>query len=124
MPAQERQTFPLRFVSRYVVREFCKPFFFVGLRNGRSFAAFVSVPEAAVDEDDGFVLRQDNVGMTGQCFRVEAEAEAAAVEPFADDELGLRVFGADAGHDSASDGFRYGVHGCSAPWTSFFHGSS
>lgn len=38
------------------------------------------MPEAPVDEDDGAVFRQDDVGPARQVFAVEAEAIAHAVK--------------------------------------------
>ncbi len=61
----------------------------------------MAVPEAAVDEDDGAVLGEDDVGLAweGAVFRaVDGEAQAGAVEDGADGELRLGVARADAGH--------------------------
>jgi hypothetical protein len=55
-----------------------------------------------VDEDDGAVLGEDDVGLAweGAVFgAVDGEAEAEAVEEGTDGELGLGVARADAGHD-------------------------
>ena len=46
-------------------------------------AVFMPVPEAAVDEDNGAVFRQDKIGFAGQGFvlrSVHREAVAEAVE--------------------------------------------
>jgi hypothetical protein len=40
----------------------------------------MAVPEAAVDEDDGFVFGEDDVGSAREFFVVEAEAVAEFVE--------------------------------------------
>jgi hypothetical protein len=58
----------------------------------------VAVPEAAVDEDDGFEFGEDDVGAAGEFFVVETEAEAEFVEEGADAEFGGGVFGFDAAH--------------------------
>jgi hypothetical protein len=52
-------------------------------------------PQAAVDEDGGFVFGEDDVG---EVFDVEAEAVAHAVEDGADEEFRFGVFGFDPGH--------------------------
>ena len=70
----------------------------VGLGEAEVAAAFVAVPEAAVDEDAGAVLAQDDVGMAGQARVVEPVAEAAGVQPAADGHLGLGVCRTDGRH--------------------------
>jgi len=53
-----------------------------GLRQAEVGAVFMTVPEAAVDEEDGAVLGQDEVGFSGQgpVFRAaDGEAVAEAV---------------------------------------------
>ena len=62
----------------------------------------MAVPEAAVDEDGGFVFGEDDVGTAGEVLGVEAKAVAHAVEEGADEEFGFGVFGFDAGHVPAS----------------------
>jgi len=57
------------------------------LRRVSELASPVPVPEAAVDEDHGFVLRQHDVGLAGQVAAVKAEAVAHAVQQGADGEL-------------------------------------
>ena len=44
------------------------------------FTALVPVPETAVDEDDGFVFGQDDVGAAWHVFDVKTEAVAHFVE--------------------------------------------
>ena len=68
----------------------------VGLGEAEVAAAFVAVPEAAVDEYAGAVLAQDDVGVAGQTRMVEPVAEAAGVQPAAD--LGLGVSRTDGRH--------------------------
>ena len=47
----------------------------VGLGDCIVFAAFVAVPEAAVDKDDGAVLWEDDVGGAGKALVIHAVAE-------------------------------------------------
>ena len=54
----------------------------------------MAVPEAAVDEDGGFVFGED----AGEVFGVEAEAVAHFVEEGADEEFGPGVFAFDLAH--------------------------
>jgi hypothetical protein len=77
-----------------------------------SFAALMPVPEAAVDEDGGFVFGEKNVHGNGfglssvECrvsnddrnADVEAETVAESVKETADDLFGRGVFAADAAH--------------------------
>lgn len=70
----------------------------VGLGEAEVAAAFVAVPEAAVDEDAGAVLAQDDVGVAGQARMVEPVAESAGVQPAADGHLGLGVSRTDGRH--------------------------
>jgi hypothetical protein len=68
-------------------------------------AVVVAVPEAAVDEDDRAVFRQDEVGFAGEgaVFRaVDGEAVAEVVEHRAQGEFRFCVAPADAGHDLGS----------------------
>ena len=48
----------------------------VGLGNSIVGAAFVSMPEAAVNEDDRPVLRQDDIGGSGETFVVQTVSKA------------------------------------------------
>ena len=70
----------------------------VGFGDGVVFTVFVTVPEAAVDEDDGAVFGKDDVGLAGEAFVVDTEAEAQAPEGFAEEQLRLRGGGVDGGH--------------------------
>ena len=54
-------------------------------------AAFVTVPETAVDKDDGPVLAQDNVGGAGEPAHVDPVAVATRVQVTAHEHLGLGV---------------------------------
>lgn len=70
----------MKFIARCIAVKFCQPPFAAVGGGGAVFAAFVAVPEATVDEDDGFVFGEDDVGFAGEGFDVEAEAVAEAVE--------------------------------------------
>lgn len=61
-------------------------------------AAFMTMPEAAVHEDDGAVLAEHDVGRAGQAADVDAEAEPPGKQVLAHQDLGLGVTAADAGH--------------------------
>jgi len=92
----------------------CEP----GFRQAEVGTVFVPVPEAAVDEDDGAVFRQDEVGFTGQgtVFRaVDGEAIAEPVEHRAQGEFRLGIATADAGHDIGALFRGEDVHGKRKP---------
>ena len=69
----------------------------------------MSVPEAPVDEDTGAVFAEDDVGLSRQSFAVDAIAESLTPQPFAHDDLRLRVFRADCRHRSMALNWRKGV---------------
>lgn len=51
----------------------------------------MTVPEASVYEDDGPVLAEDEVGMTGQTRMIEPIAKAAAEQELPDQQLWFGV---------------------------------
>ena len=70
----------------------------VGFGDRVVLTVFVAVPKAAVDEDDGAVLGEDDVWLAGEAFVVDPIAEAQAPEGFAQEELRLGGGGVDGGH--------------------------
>ena len=64
-PCEGVEALGVEFVAGDVAGHFLTPELFVGLGNGVLGATSVAVPEAAVDEDDGAVLGQDEVGEPG-----------------------------------------------------------
>jgi hypothetical protein len=66
--------------------------------DNRSIFATVTVPEAAVHEDDGAEPGQHDVRASGEVFAMQAEAVAEGVEGGADTHFGLRIGGADGRH--------------------------
>ena len=65
-------------------------------------AAFMAMPEAAVDEADCVVLGKDEVGPAGQALPVKSVPEAAGMEGLTQNQLRFRVFAPDGGHNSGS----------------------
>ena len=61
-------------------------------------AVVVSMPKAAVDEDDCAVFAQHDVGMAGESGMVEAKAEAAGKEILAHQNLRARSLALDCSH--------------------------
>ena len=58
----------------------------------------MSVPEAAVDEYNGFVFWQHDIRRSRQVPAVQAETESVPVQQGADQKFRLGVPAADAGH--------------------------
>ena len=81
----------------------------VGFGDGVVLTVFVSVPEAAVDEDDGAVFGEDDVGFAGEALVVDAVAEAQAPEGFAEEQLRLGGGGVNGGHVCVALGGGEGV---------------
>ena len=90
------------YVALFVATDFLFPEVGVGLGHLEALAVVMSVPEAAVDEDDGAVFAQYDVGMTREAGMVEAVAEAAGKEILAHQHLGARSFAFYGGHAAVS----------------------
>ena len=69
-----------------------------GCRYGRVAAPLVSVPEAAVHEDHGAVLRKDKVRSTMNLAGMKPEAKTARVQCPPESQLGLGVLSPDPRH--------------------------
>ena len=72
------------------------------LRYSENGTVMMPVPEAAMDEDAGFVFGKDNIGLAREEFifrTVYSKPVAEPVEHGAQSQLGLRVASPDAGHD-------------------------
>jgi hypothetical protein len=65
-----------RRISGDVSIEFLNPKFSVRLGRRRDTAAFVSVPKAAVDEDDRTIFRENDVGLPGQAPSMDSKPKA------------------------------------------------
>ena len=97
-PGEGVEALGIEFVAGDGAGHFPLPEVGVAFRDDIFGAAAVAVPEAAVDEDDGSILGQDEVGGTGQASVVEPVAIAPAPKFIPDGPLGGRVLRADAGH--------------------------
>ena len=86
------------YVALFVAVNLLLPEFGVCLGHYKVFAALVTVPEAAVDEDNGAVFAQYYVGGTGQAFDVYAVAVAVGVQIMSHDQLGLGILALDTRH--------------------------
>lgn len=58
----------------------------------------MSVPETAVNEDNLFVLRQDDIGCSGKIFSMQPEPVSHRMEKFSNDNLRSGVLALHRGH--------------------------
>ena len=98
MPAEAAQLDAFFDVSLFVAFYFLFPEWGIALGHYKMLAALVTVPEAAVDEDDCLVFAQYYVGGAGQTFDIYPVAVAMGVEVTAHNQLGLGVLALDARH--------------------------
>ena len=98
-----------------VALEFLFPEGFVAFGCRGVFTAFVPVPEAAVDEDDSLIFRQDDVRPAGQGADVFAEAVSGAVEHGADEDFRLRVLSFNTAHIPRAFRWSQVIHARSIP---------
>ena len=83
MPAETGKGLVVAAVALAVALNLSAPEVDVGLGEAEVAAAFVAVPEAAVDEDAGAVLAKDDVGMAGQTRVVEVISGLVSAERMA-----------------------------------------
>ena len=98
VPAEVAQLYAFFYVALFVALDFLFPERGVALGHYKVAAAFVAVPEAAVDEEDGAVLAQHYVGGAGQALDIYAVAVAVGMQVAAHNQLGLGVLALDARH--------------------------
>ena len=64
--------------------------------------ALVTVPEAAVNKDDGTTGRKDQIRFSWQATVMEAKPESARMKSSANCQFGPRVLSANTGHHSTA----------------------
>lgn len=79
-PGEGVEALGVEFVAGDVAGHFITPELFVGLGNGILSATSVAVSEAAVDEDDGAVLGQHEVGGAGESSVIELVTVAPSLQ--------------------------------------------
>lgn len=89
---------------------FCLPEVHVAFGEDVISATFMTVPEATVYEDDGPVLAEDEVGMTGQTRMIEPVAKAMAEQELPDHQLRFGVLAPYRRHATVPLFFREFVH--------------
>ena len=97
-PGEGVEALGVEFVTGDVAGHFFTPELFIGLGNSVLGANSVSMPEAAVDEDDGAVLGQHEVGGAGESTVIEPIAVAPEPQRVPDGPLRGGVFGVDLRH--------------------------
>ena len=107
MPAEAGEGLIVTVVALAVALYLRAPEIDVGLGEAEVAAAFVAMPEAAVDENACAVLAQDDVGMAGQARMVEPVAEAAGVQPAADSRAWCQPNGWPPCSYAAAEGTSY-----------------
>ena len=110
MPASLFQRGLFFFIAFNVALEFLRPEFHVGFRHCGDFAAFMAMPEAAVDENHRMPFGQNDIGMSGQLRGMEAIAKAQHVQMMAHDHFRFCVFRPDFAHVFAALFWRDGIH--------------
>ena len=98
VPAEVAQLDAFLYVALFVTFYFLLPELAIALGRYKVFAAFVTVPEATVDEDDCLVLAQYYVGCAGQALDIYAVAVAVGMKVTAHNQLGFGVLALDARH--------------------------
>lgn len=73
-----------------------------GFRDSGTFTPLMPMPETAVNKNNGFVFRQDDVRFARQVFDVFSESVTGAVQHGAHQHLGLGIFALDLRHIPAS----------------------
>ena len=110
MPAQLTQLAGVFPIIGNIALKFLLPPFGAGFWGGGLFATPMPMPEASVDEDDGFVFRQNNVRFAGQGGHVLAEAVASPVQHRAHHHLRFSVFAFDRTHVCAAFLWSQAIH--------------
>ena len=93
VPAKGGETLDGFFVAGLVTVDFAGPEINVGFGNSIGRAAFVSVPETAVDKDASGVFTENNIRMSRKTGVVKTETESMGKEKATDDKLRLGVLG-------------------------------
>lgn len=90
-------------IPAHVVPEFLLPEFDIAGRGCRKRTTFVSMPETAVNENNGAVFRKCQIRFARQ-FCMQAETQTCAMQETAHDKFGFRVLATNARHHSAACG--------------------
>ena len=98
IPSLGLQLTPGLLVALLIARDLHHPEFSVGLWDGVVGTIFMTMPEAAVNKDDGVVLGQDDVRLSGKTLVICAIAESQAPEGMTQNQLRACVLGSVMRH--------------------------
>jgi hypothetical protein len=104
-PTQTLKGAPIALIAIDVVGEFPEPEPNIGLRRVAVAAPLVSMPEAAVYEDNGPVFGKYNIRLSRKACAVKSESQALTMKPPTDNAFGDCVSAPDAGHHAAASWF-------------------
>lgn len=90
------------FVTGTVALQFLAPLIFVSVRDFEEAAAFMCMPEAAMDKDHYIRRREHEVGFARKIAPMEPETQTARVQSAADNQLRLSILALDRSHISAA----------------------
>src|ERR1043165_2660520 len=85
-------------IARGIAFKFRQPPYTSIRWRGAVFTAAVSMPKAAVNEDDGLVFRENDVGASGEFFSVQTKTVAEPMQQRANAFLGRGVLAPNAAH--------------------------
>jgi hypothetical protein len=105
-----RKTSPARFfqgrnvpaISRHISSQLLRPERPVAFRHYHVPAAWMLMPEAAVNEDHSSIFRKNDVRFARQVLDVQAVTKTSGMKKSPDTHLGHRVFPPNAGHHPAA----------------------
>lgn len=109
-PAGSLQSIDVSLVAGNVFTKLLAPEFVPGLGSGSIAAIGVPVPKAAVNEDTGFPLWQNNIRPSWQVFPMEPESVAASMQEFAHGHFRFRIAASYGSHHSGSRGCIDNIH--------------
>lgn len=89
-------------VARHVCRELRVPEVDSGGGHRRQLATSMSMPEAAMNEDDASILREDEVRSARERSIIGLEPQTCSMQIAADQQFGLRVTSSDPPHHQRS----------------------
>lgn len=87
-------------IPEYILLEFLRPELGSSGGCGCEPAAFVTMPEASMDEHDCPKFRKDQIGFPRQSLAVQPISQAPCMQRFSQGEFGLRVSPLDPRHHS------------------------
>ena len=110
-PAERMEHLCMVPVASNISLEFLPPEIFIGLGSGCVAAAYVPMPEAAVDEHHRPVLREHKVRGAGQLSDMKSIAKSPGKKKGAKDSFRPSVLAANARHHAAALGGGRDAHG-------------